>query len=91
MSIFVLILNTDTRAVLINCAIPNIPPVYKLLGTINKLIPNANINKPNKHLQTLNHPHSNVLSYFPLIFYFLKFYCTNCFFTITLFLRNNII
>ena len=55
--------------VLISCDKPSIPPVYKLFGTINKLIAKDEINIPKIHLENLNHPqlkNLNILNLFVL-------------------------
>ena len=45
-----------TIAVLNIWANPKVPPVYKLLGTIKKLIASELTKSPNIHLENLNHP-----------------------------------
>ena len=60
-------LKIEFIAVLINCDNPRVPPVYKLLGTINKLIANEHINKPNIHFENLNHPQLNNLKILNLL------------------------
>jgi len=71
MSKLTFILKIETSIVLINCDKPSIPPVYKLFGTINKLIAKDEINIPKIHLENLNHPqlkNLNILNFFVLFF-----------------------
>ena len=51
--------NLDINPDLISCATPSIPPVYRLLGTMNKFIASETINTPNTHFANLYHPHLN--------------------------------
>ena len=69
-----------TNIVLINCDRPRIPPVYRLFGTINKLIDKDEISIPIIHFVNLNHPQLNNLNILNLLILF----CS----TFTLFFSN---
>ena len=59
-----------TNIVLINCDRPRIPQVYRLFGTINKLIDKDEISIPIIHFVNLNHPQLNNLNILNLLILF---------------------